>query len=224
MPLWNLIKKIRTDAQLSQARFAEELGVNSSYISQIEQTDSKKAVSEEVCRKIAQTFGQTAEEKTSIEEKLLEARGQMLIGKTVQKVQGSTGHAPVMVDTASCVSFSGGTSHVFIKRLKEDIKDKIHLFKESEKEILNCVIDKKQTTLISRLFVVDLARKLGQPIEEYLLLANQLPENLSHIMQNERMVALFRDLGKLDSSDLTDVIDILDRVVAPYIKKSKKSY
>jgi len=76
---------------------------------------------------------------------------------------------------------------------------------------------------LSRKCVIELARTLKQPMEEYLLLANHLPEDMKNLIEHKGAAVMFRTLGNLDASEMDEVLDVISDVLRDYKSKKRKS-
>lgn len=110
----------------------------------------------------------------------------------------------------------------FIKRLNEDIKqgddiwDKISI----SKQLIQAALTGRG--ILSRKDVIELAKMLEQPVSEYLLLSEYLPEEFEAIKHSSAF-EMFRTLNKLSPDEIDQVIDALRPILNLYIRdKTKK--
>lgn len=107
----------------------------------------------------------------------------------------------------------------FIKRLNEDIQKQGEDFWDKPsipKEILQSVL--QGSGIISRRDVIEIAHILNQPIHEYLILSEYLPEEFE-IIKHSSAFDMFRTLNKLSPEEIEQVMEALKGVLNLYVKK-----
>lgn len=218
MGLNDLIREIREKAGLNRKEFAEKLGYTDAHIGLIEKPFSKtgKLPSEELLRKIASRFSYSEEERITIERKLLLERAKLVVAPEVSK------HFLEVSERVETYIAREGMPLVFIERLKQDIesvKDKNAFFSQLSvsREAVEEALQGRR--ILPRKSVIELAVALGQSIEEYLVLADYMPEEIKSIVRHEGVSSLFRTLGELTSEELDEVIDVVARVLKLHRKK-----
>lgn len=111
----------------------------------------------------------------------------------------------------------------FIKRLNEDIQkqgddiwDKISI----SKQLIQAALTGRG--ILSRKDVIELAKTLEQPVSEYLLLSEYLPEEFE-VIKHSSAFEMFRTLNKLSPDEIDQVIDALKGVLNLLVQgKTKK--
>ncbi len=90
----------------------------------------------------------------------------------------------------------------------------------SFKDRLNDILSGKDK--LRRLEVIELARKLGQPLEEYLVLSNYMPDVFDKALGNDKIVGMLRNIGTLTDEEISEVIDSLSLVLEGYMARKEK--
>lgn len=106
----------------------------------------------------------------------------------------------------------------FIKRVNEDIQKQGEGFWDRisiKKELLQSVL--KGSDRLSRRDVIEIARELDQPVSEYLILSEYLPEEFE-VIKHSSAFEMFRTLNKLSPEEIEQVIDILKGVLNLYVQ------
>lgn len=211
MKLWEIIKGLRESHKLTQKAFAKRIGRSPMYVSIIERSPDSGGTlpSEKALREIASAFAQTEDDRRSLEKKLLLARAQ---AKAPSEIAGA-------FKRDHEVSPSGEKMPVaFISRLGKDVAS---MQEESrEKFYKSLTIDRaiveeavKGVFVLSRASVVELAQKLNQSVEEYLLLSGYMPEELKLIAEKKEVMTLFRSLGDLTPAELDQLLQVITGVL-----------
>jgi len=205
------IKKIREKLGLSVKEFSRKIKVTEVYARQIEKIPEKNEQimipSIEVIKRIAEIAGKTESEKRQIEKKLLLERTKLLIPDEIRE--------DLLVEKGKLV-IGSSMSMPFIARLKEDLrKNKENLesiYKQTNltKEDLKSVLESK--AILSREKVISLALALGQPVDQYLILADYMPDELKKYLSNQHLLA-FRKLSKLSPEDINQMVDVLENTL-----------
>lgn len=137
---------------------------------------------------------------------------------TAQELKNETGYT---LDNNNI--FRARMPEDFIKRVNDDIQKKGEGFWEKtsiSKELLESLL--KGSGMISRKDVIMIARELEQPISEYLVLSEYLPEEFEVIKQSNAF-EIFRTLNNLSPEEIDKVINALKGVLNLYVDdKSKK--
>ena len=217
MGLGDLIREIREKAGLTRKEFAKKLGYTDAHIGLMEKPFSKtgKLPSEELLRKIASKFSHSEEERIAIERNLLLERARLIVAPEVSEyfLRNSEREAAYVARE--------GMPLVFVERLKKDIEavkdtevfySQLSIPEEAVEETL------QGKYIFPRKLVIELAIALGQSIEEYLVLADYMPEEVKSLVKHEGASRLFRTLGKLSSEELDEVTDVVARVLKLYKK------
>jgi len=112
----------------------------------------------------------------------------------------------------------------FVERLKKDLAGKDDSFYKSlpvSKEKLFDIIVLGKGKL-SRVEVIGLARKLNQPVDEYIDLAGYTPAVFKKLLEHKNARLLFRSMGELSDKEFDQVINSLTNVLELHLKKHKK--
>jgi len=109
----------------------------------------------------------------------------------------------------------------FAAKLKKDVAGKQHLLSKEQQTMINKALQGQ--CFLSRKCVIELARTLKQPMEEYLLLANHLPEDMKNLIEHKGAAVMFMTLGNLDASEMDEVLDVISDVLRDYKSKKRKS-
>jgi transcriptional regulator with XRE-family HTH domain len=188
------MKHLREKAGLRKKDFADKLGVTPAYVSKLERPFKKgdPLPSEEVVRKVAEIVGNNEREKREILINIYLERIKLTVPDEVSDYIND-----LLTTKKLGVLYSvDSMPEKFRSRLKKDIKELWgNAAKESEfykrtglnREIINNAIEGKH--LLSKRQVAMLALALRQPLEEYLLLADYVPDVVADVI-DEDLVAL----------------------------------
>lgn len=141
-----------------------------------------------------------------------------LYGVTAQELERETGYT-----LKNNTIMSAKMPDEFIKRLNEDIQkqgedvwNKIDI----SKVLIQSALNGKGT--FSRKDVIKLAKTLEQPVSEYLILSEYLPEEFE-VIKHSSAFEMFRTLNKLSPDEIDQVIDTLKGVLNLLVQgKTKK--
>jgi hypothetical protein len=162
--------------------------------------------SEKVLRRIAKTFSSNEQERAEIERKLLFERVKAVSPKEVREYLEQEQRGETFVA-------GGGASMPpgFIARLRKDLKKQgdgsLEQFASGE---LDAVLEGKH--VLNRQRVIALALAMKQPVDQYLVLAEYMPQYLKNLMKTRGGAAL-RNLQRLSPEDLHQVLEVIEKVV-----------
>jgi len=223
MSIYEEIKKIRQDLKLTTTDFAKKLGVSQSYITILEkypQTGGKIAVpSTELIERIVSLIPVSEKEREVIKRKLFIERAKHINPELKD----------FFTEKEKYYTMEAGMSLVFIERLKNDLKnfpllDDIYNKTKMSKEEMDLILEGKMS--INRQSVISLALALQQPVEDYILLADYMPENIKNLMsfyKNEnKRIAFFRKLTSLSEKDIDKMIDVFENIINMVLKEGEK--
>lgn len=114
----------------------------------------------------------------------------------------------------------------FIERLKKDLADKDDSFFNSlsisKERLFDIIILGKEK--LSRKEVIELARKLKQPVDKYLVLSGYIPKEFGEAFENKSIVGMFRSMsgGKVEDEEIDEFIDELSKFLKGYIAEKKE--
>lgn len=115
-----------------------------------------------------------------------------------------------------------GMPEEFLARVKKDLAE--FDFKAvdnlSFKDKLSDVLSGKKR--LDRAEVIELARVLKQPAEEYLTLTSYMPDIFHKALKNDKVVTMMRTMGSLSDKEIDEVINSLSLVLEGYLSKKKK--
>jgi transcriptional regulator with XRE-family HTH domain len=208
-PTWEIIRELRESYGLTREEFATRIGCSASYITHLEKPLYKggKLPSEKIIDRIAQAFTETEEQRRQLKKALATSRIALLMD----------------AETITMMTKDIYLEHVsmpeeFIERLKKDIKPyDLYIVAKKIKipaEHLQAVLEGRAT--ISPATVEALARTLGQPAEEYLILAGYMPERLKEIVTKYgQMVGdIFKRFEKIPPSKLEGTLRAIESILA----------
>lgn len=209
-----LVRDLRVKKGITQKELARKAGISEMYMHVIESPDKKQLPSEEITRKIAHALADNLEEEVQILKQLLSARAISKIPEEArdiiekEKIEEYISTDSMPVD--------------FIERLKNDLQGH-DIQKISEKtkigvEQLKAVLQYRGT--LSRREVICLADALNQPVYDYLVLANFIPDNIKKLLEHNKIGALFRSLQELEGSDIDMLIDGIINIIEAYKKRT----
>lgn len=137
---------------------------------------------------------------------------------TIQELRNETGYT---IENSSVLRVK--MPDEFIKRLNEDIQkqeEEVWGKISIPKEVLQSVL--RNAGILSRKEVIEVAKALNEPVQEYLMLSEYLPEEFE-IIKHSSAFDMFRTMNKLSPDEIEKVIDALKGVLALYVnKKSDK--
>jgi transcriptional regulator with XRE-family HTH domain len=221
MALWDEIKELRVKAGLRQKDVAAKIGCSAMRISQIEKPPEHGGYlpSPSLIRKIAAFFASSEEDRKKLELKLLYERTKLESPKEVVE------HFFPNKAKESFILSTTGMPDVFIRRVKEDINKTMN--KESVKDktglsdkVIDMFLNGKH--ILPRETVITMAMVMNQPLDEYLLLADYIPENLKGLVKNHALNNIFRSLTDMPPEDISDIINVINTTIEIIQKRKKK--
>lgn len=219
MTLWELISDIRLKHGLTQKEFAQRIKRSAMAVSLMERSPGNggSIPSERVLREIAAEFSATIDEKREMEQILLLARARAI---APSEIAG-------LFDNKIKQFLSSGERmpEAFITRLSEDINalpDKALFYKKLsfDKALVERALNGE--VVLSRSSVIELAQKLNQSVEGYLLLSDYLPAELGLLAQNKQVLTLFRSMGNLEHNELDQLLQVVSGVLSLHNSPKKK--
>ncbi len=125
-----------------------------------------------------------------------------------------TGQGSIFIDKK-------GMSKEFLVRVKKDLSNVDH-------EVINSLSFKNRlddvlagTDNLKRVEVLELAKVLKQPAEEYLELAHYMPDIFHKTLKNDKIISMLRSMGNLSNREIDEVVDSLSLVLEGYMAKKK---
>lgn len=188
------IREFRKKNKLRQKQFAQLLGYSQGYVAEIEK--GKREPSRDFLIKLNSVFGLSSDYILYGERKRPE---------NLEKY-GYEGLMPIK----------------FIQRLKKDLEnltnpEDFYSTLNISKEIINEVLEGK--LILKREFIIELAQKLNQPVHEYLLLAQYVPDEILKFTDHPGLVDFFKQIGMLSPGETEEVLQTISVVIRPYVKK-----
>ncbi|MBZ0158330.1 MAG: helix-turn-helix transcriptional regulator [Alphaproteobacteria bacterium] len=220
--LHEIIKDVRGKSGLNQRQFAQRIGCTPEYISSIERApeETHRRASERIIRKIAEQFSPSPHDRERLERELLFARTRESVPKVIVE--------EFMSDPKRISLFRSeiGMPSPFLKRLRENIEEtsnnSFHTMlkattKEEIEEALNGLL------VLPRKSVVELAEALGQPPEEYLLLAEYIPKEFKSLIMHKGMQDMFRTMSEhLTPEEKDQMIDVFSSILEMHVKTKQR--
>ncbi len=192
------IKELINALHMTQRKFAKTLDITPEIVSKY---ITKGRIPEtRIIKKISQSFNVSADW-------LLTGEGEMFISDNKEKI------------------INPGMPPEFIEKLRDDIKNKDDSFfaslSMSKDKLFDVLIGKQKLT---RIEVIELARKLNKSLDEYVYLAGYMPEEFTRVLENPRMMESLRAAGNLSDKDINQAIDAFQDVLKEFEKRhpSKK--
>jgi transcriptional regulator with XRE-family HTH domain len=111
----------------------------------------------------------------------------------------------------------------FIDRLKKDLAGKDDSFYTSlpiSKEKIENVLKGKDN--LTRRKIISLARKLNKPLDEYLLLSNSIPKEVTEQLDREGTIGILRSVSNLEDDEVDELLDVLSNLLKVYARKHNK--
>jgi transcriptional regulator with XRE-family HTH domain len=229
MELWSLLRQLRERAGLKPAELAKLLNYSRMHISLIERSpvDGGVLPSEPLLRQIARVVSKSAKEREYNERVLLLERAKLTVAPEIAEHLASK-------DFKNAVMFSElknegfekvfasleGMPAPFIQRLRKDVsnaddkRDFILQAVDIDRKYLQDVLNGE--AMLSRKTVIALAIALKQSIEEYLLLADYLPDDLKELFQHNNMLNMFRTLKEISPDDIDQLMKVIMDMLSLY--------
>ncbi len=134
-----------------------------------------------------------------------------------------TGEGEMFKSDSDKQNISSGMNPDFIEKLKEDLQNKDDSFyaslSMSKDKLFNVLFGKVKLT---RVEVIELARKLNRSLNEYIALAGYMPEEFKRIAGNQKALALFRSMEQLTDAEMDQVINSLADTIRQHFEKKKE--
>ena len=111
---------------------------------------------------------------------------------------------------------------VFIERLRKDL-DGVSYTKLEELSFFSKIPNVlKGIDTLNRIEVIQLAKTLEQPIEEYLSLANFFPKIFDVALRDKKMSGLLRSTETFTAEEVDKILDTLGLILEGYVLKKEK--
>ncbi|MDI1472087.1 helix-turn-helix transcriptional regulator [Thermodesulfovibrio sp. 1176] len=211
----NLLRELRIKKGIKKRELAQKAGITDMYMYVIESPDRKQLPSDDIIRRLAHALADNEVEEAQILKQLLSAKALARIPEEakdsieIEKIEKTIPPESMPVE--------------FIERLKKDLKDKdideIADKSGINREILNDVIQYKK--ILSRKDVISLATVLNQPVYDYLIIANFIPDSVKKLIKHNKISALLRSLEELSNNDLDALIDGIINIIEAYKRKTR---
>ena len=173
--LGETIHDIRTGKNISIAYISEQTKVNAVHLNLIE--NNKRLPSGELLEKMSDIF--------SLNERIREELYLMLAKEKLKN------NIPDKV-LDKMILGKLGMPDKFIKRIEKDVKNtKIKIDKKKIDDVIN------SQAMFSKEEVIELAKSLKQPVSEYLLLAEYIPDEFIELLQYKDMEKLINGIVKI---------------------------
>jgi hypothetical protein len=100
--------------------------------------------------------------------------------------------------------------------LEKSVKEKTGLDDKTMDAFLN------GRHVLSRESVIAMAIAMNQSPEDYLLLADYIPENLKYLVKNHALSNIFRSLADMPHEDMSDIINVINTTIDIIKRRRKK--
>ncbi len=227
MNLFDIIRNLVKENNLTLLEFGKKLDISYAYAAQLVKgrTGDKDIVpSEEILIKIAKMFSKSEEERVRLQKTLLLERMKLIASPEMKDF---------FEDKGRITSFLSGKGmpEAFINRLEKDLKKQNQKKSVTMESLLKKIYDAigitqeemnavlKKEYIISRTQVILLAKALKQPAEDYLILADYMPEHIKKIIHSNKQNVLFRSFEQLTPEEIEQLLDVMQKMVDLYIKK-----
>ncbi len=217
MGLYEEIKNIRIKMGLTQKDFAKKIKISLIYLITLENADAGGSKthrmplpSEGILKRIARAAAREEDERAIIEKKLMCERANLSMSKELKLFIEKNKKIGENI-----ASGAGGEMMPFdfINRLRNDFKatDGAIQGDISSREV-EAVLNGEM--ILSRKQVVSLAMALRQSVEEYLLLADYMPDSIKNVIMKtgNNMEVFFRKLGELSPGKIDAMVDVIDKI------------
>jgi len=111
---------------------------------------------------------------------------------------------------------------VFIDRLRNDLNNVPYAKLEEIPFFSKIPNVLKGSETLSRVEIIQLAKTLNQPVEEYLSLANFFPKIFEVAIHNSKLADLLRSTDIFSAEELDHVLDTISVVLEGYVAKKEK--
>ena len=176
--LGETLQEIRKNKNVTVARLSEHTGVNQVHLNLIE--SGKRLPSGELLEKMSELF--------NVNEKLKESLYLLLVKEKLKN------NIPDKIIKKLTLGKEGMPDN-FIERLKGDIKNtKTKIDKKKIDAVLDYLIK------LSKEEVIELAESLKQPVADYLLLAEYIPDEFIELMRYKDTERLIKGIARLDDA------------------------
>ena len=176
--LGETLQEIRKNKNVTVARLSEHTGVNQVHLNLIE--SGKRLPSGELLDKMSELF--------NINEKLKESLYLLLVKEKLKN------NIPDKIIKKLTLG-KEGMPDAFIERLKGDIKN---TKTKIDKKKIDAVLDYR--IKLSKEDVIELAESLKQPVSDYLLLAEYIPDEFIELMRYKDTERLIKGIARLDDA------------------------
>lgn len=222
--VWDYIKYLRKQRGYNLIRFSELIDCTPVHAGRIEKPYSVShcAASVKLLKRIAAVCADDMEPRDLLEKNLLMRRAKMRYSKEVAE--------DLYLNPESYPQlYSDGMTKEFIQRLQNDTrgirKSNALVTLAMTHEELKAVLEGR--LLLSRRKVLDLARKLKQPVEEYMLLAGYITDGIRNLFTDSNFLALMKRARKLSPEEIkqlgTAMGSMLSLIKKPSDKKKEGS-
>ena len=174
--LGETLQEIRKNKNVTVARLSEHTGVNQVHLNLIE--SGKRLPSGELLDKMSELF--------NVNEKLKESLYLLLVKEKLKN------NIPDKIIKKLTLG-KEGMPDAFIERLKGDIKN---TKTKIDKKKIDAVLDYR--IKLSKEDVIELAESLKQPVSDYLLFAEYIPDEFIELMRYKDTERLLKGIARLD--------------------------
>ena len=174
--LGETLQEIRKNKNVTVARLSEHTGVNQVHLNLIE--SGKRLPSGELLDKMSELF--------NINEKLKESLYLLLVKEKLKN------NIPDKIIKKLTLG-KEGMPDAFIEKIKADIKN---VKAKIDKKKIDAVLD--SSVKLSKEEVIELAESLKQPLSDYLLLAEYIPDEFIELMRYKDTERLLKGIARLD--------------------------
>ncbi len=183
--LKDIIRELLEKNNLTTNDFAKRLGVTSVYVAQLLKGVSRgKQVlpSTRMIDHIAKTFSKNEDDYEKLKKRLMIEKTKAIAPDEIKNLFDDTSKEELILK-------SQGMPKRFVLRLKKDIAriggqvPKLDSADISKKE-LDAVLNEEH--ILSRAQIISLAELLHQPVEEYLVLSDYMPDHIKKIMMSTK--------------------------------------
>lgn len=217
--IWDYIKYLRKQKGHNLTEFAEIIDCTAVHASRIEKPyhTSRCAASPRLLGRIAAACAEDEESREILKKKLMMKRARMLYSKEVVEDAFS--------DPASYPQlYSDSMPKEFIQRLQKDTEDiaeaNVVAKLAMTREALSAVLAGRM--LLSKHKVLDLAKKLSQSGEEYLLLAGYNTDGIRRLFLDKHFLELMKRAKKLSPEEIEQLGVALGSILSLIKKPSDK--
>lgn len=217
--LWDYIKYLRENNNLTIAEFAKQIGTGYFHATTIERDFNvvKRTASSELLKQIAKVCSRNEKDRKDVEHKLMMRRARIFFQKEVLDMTLLGIKAESFIVTESMPK-------AFIDRVRTDIQALPDTGIIDRLSITRFAVDSMLSGkyYLTKKKVIELAKRFGQSEQDYLSLAGYMPDSFQKLLANPYFSAFLSRTDALSESDLNKCGSVLETLLNIFISDKKK--